>query len=89
MAQKQNKAVSQQALKEKEKNLQNLAETLKERGVIVRREKLKQGPGWKTVSGVCDVEGRKFAFVDRKNPLDDQILFLQSLLVQLDTQTAA
>ncbi len=64
---------------EKENLIKELSLKLEQSGYRVRREKLKQGPGWKTVSGACRLMEDKLVFVDRKSTLDDQLLFLQSV----------
>lgn len=76
-------AVEQPKDSEKESTFRALVKRLEEQGYVVRREKLKQGYGWKTVSGKCRVHRDKVIFVDRKNPLDEQILFLASVLAKL------
>lgn len=68
---------------DKEESLKQLASKLEQAGFRVRREKLKQGFGWKVVSGTCRAGEQRFVFVDRKSPLDDQILFLKSLVQKL------
>ena len=70
---------------EKENKIRELASQLEQAGYKVRREKLKQGPGWKTMSGSCRVQSDKLIFVDRKNPLDDQILFLKSMAERVES----
>ena len=67
---------------EKESQIKLLAGQLEKAGYIVRREKLKQGHGWKTMSGACRLDSERLIFVDRKNTLDDQLLFLQSCAAQ-------
>lgn len=74
------------ALKEQEKEsaLKDLSSCLERAGYKVRRERLKQGPGWKAVSGTCRLAEGRLVFVDRKNSLDDQLLFLQSLAEKIE-----
>jgi len=57
-----------------------LMQTLEEGGFVVRREELKRGHGWKTVSGVCKTKESKFVFVDSRLSPDEQIAFLQGRL---------
>ena len=52
-------------------------------GFTVRREELKQGPGWRAVSGSCRLEEQRLVFIDRKLPQDDQITFLIQRLTAL------
>lgn len=63
-------------LKEKESLLRDLSGILSSSGYSVRREKLKQGHGWRAVSGSCRVLGDKMVFLDRRLPADEQIDFL-------------
>ena len=69
-------AKDKQQLKEKESLLRELAGILTSSGVTVRREKLKQGHGWRAVSGSCRVLKDKMVFLDRRLPQDEQIDFL-------------
>lgn len=69
---------------EKEGVVRELSSTLERAGYVVRREKLKQGHGWKVVSGTCQTAEQRLVFVDRKASLDDQILFLKGLVSRLD-----
>lgn len=62
--------------KEKEGVLKELANILNSSGFRVRREKLKQGHGWRAVSGTCRVLADKLIFLDRRLPQDEQIEFL-------------
>lgn len=59
---------------------------LEKAGYQVRREKLKQGHGWKTASGSCRFQEDRLIFVDRKNPLDEQLLFLLSVASKLNLE---
>ena len=69
---------------EKEKVFRSLSEELAQKGYTVRREKLKQGFGWKVVSGSCQAMGQRMIFVDQRLPQDDQITFLRSQLQTLE-----
>lgn len=62
--------------KEKESLLSELACILSSSGFRVRREKLKQGIGWRAVSGSCRVMSDRMIFLDRRLPQDEQIDFL-------------
>lgn len=64
----------------KESVYRGLAAQLSESGFKVRREKLKQGFGWKVMSGQCVMESERLIFVDSRMTQDDQIAFLQSKL---------
>lgn len=79
MKSKKNKIVRDPA---KEKLYRSLCEQLSQQGFTVRREKLKQGFGWKVVSGSCEALGQRMIFVDQRMSQDDQIAFLQSRLLQ-------
>ncbi len=70
------KSKDKQAIKEKESLLRELASILGSSGFRVRREKLKQGHGWRAVSGACRVLQDKLIFLDRRLPQDEQIEFL-------------
>lgn len=67
----------------KEAVFKELAGLLAGAGFDVRRERLRQGHGWKAVSGACRHENRKLLFVDRKLPQDEQIGFLASKAAEL------
>ncbi|MBN8548416.1 MAG: hypothetical protein J0M12_03755 [Deltaproteobacteria bacterium] len=82
---KKNKLVRDPA---KEKLFKELSEQLAQRGFTVRREKLKQGYGWKVVSGACQALGQRLIFVDQRMTQDDQISFLQARLLTLDSAPA-
>jgi hypothetical protein len=67
----------------KESVYKGLALELAEHGYTVRREKLKQGSGWKVMSGQCTLESQSLIFVDSRMTQDDQIAFLQAKLATL------
>lgn len=62
-----------------QQELKLLISRLESDGYRVRREHLKQGHGWKTISGSCRVHGDRLILVDRKLPIEDQLVFLRSL----------
>lgn len=62
----------------KENIFKELSQLFGEQGYIIRREKLKTGPGWRVLSGECMHEGEKCIFVDSIMSQDDQIEFLLS-----------
>ena len=66
-----------------DKIINELANVLTNAGYEVRREKLKQGYGWKVLSGACQLEEKELIFVDRKLPQDEQISFLIGKLLAL------
>lgn len=68
---------------EKECKIKELIAQLEQHGITIRREKLKSGHGWKTVSGSCRMSEKSLVFVDRKLPLDEQLLFLSGIVSQL------
>jgi hypothetical protein len=70
------KAVLQEQAKTKDQLIRALSAILENAGLQVRREKLKQGHGWRAVSGTCRLATEKFIFLDRKLPLEEQIDFL-------------
>jgi len=51
---------------------------LKEKGLMVRREPLKRGLGWKAESGSCRANDDKILFIDRRSPLSEQLTFLRA-----------
>lgn len=60
----------------KESVIKELAQLAEGRGYSVKRENLKQGIGWKVMSGTCRLNDQKLIFVDRKLSQSDQITFL-------------
>ena len=68
---------------DKEQAYQSLVQVAKDNGYLVRREKLKTGPGWRVISGTCRVESSKMIFVDSQLPQEDQIEFLSSKIREL------
>lgn len=62
----------------KESIFKALTALVVDKGYVVRREVLKQGLGWRVVSGSCRAESSKIIFIDRRLTLDDQISFLIS-----------
>lgn len=69
---------------QKENTFKELAGVLRESGYTVRREKLKRGPGWRVLSGVCRAHSSRLIFVDRRLSQDDQISFLVARLSELN-----
>lgn len=67
----------------KEAVFKELVSVLEREGYKVRREKLRQGPGWRALSGVCRADSERFVFVDRRLPEDEQIAFLLSKIAGL------
>lgn len=70
----------------KESLFRGLSALCGQAGVLVRREKLKQGPGWKVVSGSCRMGEQRLIFVDPKLPQEEQILFLRARARQLGVE---
>lgn len=60
----------------KEAAIKELGSVLEGAGYRVRREQLKQGYGWRVLSGSCRYEEQALIFVDRRLSQDDQISFL-------------
>jgi hypothetical protein len=75
------------SLKEQQKsedsNLKLLIDSLKERGWVVRREKLSRGPAFRVKSGFCKLFGERVLFLDRELPVRQQQAFLQEFLAGL------
>ncbi len=64
----------------KEGRIAALVAELLAQGVVVRREELKRGLGWRASSGACRVFDQNTLFVDRRLGVDDQIAFLEARL---------
>ncbi len=60
----------------KETIIKELSAVLEGSGYRVRREKLKQGFGWRVLSGSCRLREEDLIFLDRRLSPDDQISFL-------------
>jgi hypothetical protein len=56
--------------------IKELSALLSSKGISVRREKLKQGNGWRAMSGSCRLETEQIVFVDPRLSLQDQVEFL-------------
>ncbi len=67
----------------KESVIKELAVLAESYGFSVKRENLKQGIGWKVMSGSCRFNEQKLIYVDRKLPQTDQISFLFNKFVTL------
>jgi len=67
----------------KEGILRDLSQRFGGAGFLVRRERLKTGPGWKAVSGSCRAADTQFIFVDSRLTQDEQIEFLKSKAIEL------
>ena len=63
---------------EKENRIKELCVSLRAAGVVVRREELKRGHGWRAVSGNCRLKQEPIVFVDRRSSLEEQLAFLES-----------
>lgn len=74
---------------EKERVYKGLVEKLRKKGLTVRREKLKQGFGWKVMSGSCTLDAEAIIFVDSRMSQDDQIAFLTGKLQEVNAPEAA
>lgn len=59
--------------KAKEQEIRTLIELLQSQGLVIRREKLRSGSGFRVMSGVCRVDGSHLLFVDRRLSLDEQL----------------
>lgn len=59
-----------------------LVQVLENAGVVVRKEELKRGFGWKVVSGSCRLNDDRILFIDRKMPAEDQVAFLATSIRQ-------
>lgn len=70
----------------KEHVFKELSDLLSTSGVNVRRERLKQGLGWKVISGSCRAHNNNLVFIDRRLPQDEQIAFLLAKISSLQLQ---
>ena len=68
---------------QKDNAFKQLAAIMASSGFTVRREDLKQGPGWRAVSGSCRLEQQRLIFIDKKLPQDEQITFLVQRMTTL------
>lgn len=66
--------------KKREGEITALVQQIAAAGFVVRREELKRGSGWKASSGSCRVVSDRVVFVDRRLPLNEQMLFLSEFL---------
>ena len=67
----------------KESIIKELALLAESQGYSVKRENLKQGIGWKAMSGSCRFNEVKLIYIDRKLPQSDQISFLFNKVISL------
>ena len=67
----------------KESIFKELADIAVSKGFTVKRENLKQGIGWKVMSGYCRFKEDRLIYVDRKLPQTDQISFLFNKCISL------
>ena len=65
----------------KENIIKELGGLLETRGFLVRREHLKQGIGFKVMSGTCRANDRRLILLDRRLPQNEQISFLVGRLI--------
>lgn len=80
VAARKKKPLVQQKDPKKEQLIKELGSKLVASGFELRREKLKQGFGWKAVSGACRLEQKRIIFLDPRLSQDDQITFLKEHL---------
>ena len=83
------KQKDKQIAKEKESLLRELSSILDSSGFRVRRERLKQGHGWRAVSGACRVLQNNLIFLDRRLPHDEQIDFLVDRIAESGIQISS
>jgi hypothetical protein len=60
--------------------VQALIDQVQKLGYVIRKEKLKQGFGWRCQSGSCHFKGQPVLFLDSKLSLEEQADFLSSFL---------
>jgi hypothetical protein len=70
----------------KESHYRQLVSILCDAGYRVRRERLKQGHGWKVASGSCCAEGENYVFLESRLSQDDQIGFLIARIRELEIE---
>ena len=63
--------------------VKQLTAALGDHGILVRREELKRGPGWRAVSGMCRAKEQRIVFLDRHLPHQEQVAFLTSKISEL------
>ena len=68
---------------QKEAAIRELSAVLVGAGYEVRREQLKQGYGWKVLSGSCTYREQRLVFLDRRLSQEDQISFLLGKILGL------
>lgn len=68
----------------KDNLIKALIRLCKERGVDIRRERLKQGFGWRATSGICMHQEKPVVFIDSRLEQDDQLEFLLSKIRDLN-----
>lgn len=73
----------------KESVYRQLSKILEAAGVKVRREKLRQGPGWRAHSGACMADKTPLLFVDSRLTTDDQVNFLIGEIRERKVQPSA
>lgn len=71
---------------QKESIIKELAVLLENRGVSLRREQLKQGAGFKVMSGTCRINQARFVLLDRRLPQNEQISFLVGKIIGHETR---
>ena len=85
MTKKRIKAIQKKSAS-KEAIIKNLSKILSLNNFKLRREQLKQGSGWRAISGQCRVDQEQFIFLDSRLPQDDQISFLVGKILELEMQ---
>lgn len=85
---KKRKSAAKRDMK-KESIFKHLTKLLGDYGYTVRREALKQGHGWRVLSGSCVAAEQDMIFVDKRLSQDEQISFLVTKIVSLGLQPTA
>ena len=57
-------------------SISKLTRGLRDRGVVIKREKLTRGAGYRVRSGLCSVKGESVLFVDKNLASDQQLSVL-------------
>lgn len=69
-----------------ERVIKGFSELLASLGIVVRREELKRGLGWRAQSGKCKAQDSKMLFVDRRSLLSEQAAVLSQAILENKSQ---
>lgn len=69
--------------REKLRDFKLLSQLAERAGISVRREKLARGHSYRVKSGECVLGGKNLVFVDKRLPIEQQLIILTDFLVDL------